>query len=58
MEVVCKFNRLYFAIIWASDVCPSARRRIEKEIDHEIEFIGKVAEDEMTDDELIAALTA
>lgn len=31
---------------------------IEKEIDHEIEFIGKVAEDEMTDDELIAALTA
>lgn len=31
--------------------------QIEKEIDREIEFIGKVAT-EMTDDELLAALTA
>ena len=32
--------------------------QIEKEIDREIEFIGKVAESDMTDDELLAALTA
>ena len=32
--------------------------QIEKEIDREIEFIGKVAESDMTDDALLAALTA
>lgn len=32
--------------------------QIEKEIDREIEFIGRVAESDMTDDELLAALTA